>query len=301
MNFASLRSAGFWLIRDTFRQARATGIFWVVVGVTILCALLCLTASITSGDTPELTMAFGVVRVPLTGGVEQGVRNVQAILAVWVADSAGLLLTLVWTAGFLPAFLEPAAVTVLIAKPMPRWLLLLGKVFGVIVFVAFSALLFVTITWLALAVRTGVWDATYFWCVPLLVLHFTIFYSFSTLLAVSTRSTVACVFGSALFWLVCWGMNFGRHALVALPEVQAMGAGMGHTVELGYWLLPKPADPGILLLDALGVANPFGGLIDFSAVRERGAFHPLASLLSSLLFTVVLLAMSAYEFVTAEY
>src|SRR5262249_52015854 len=79
--------------------------------------------------------------------------------AVWVADWAGLLLALVWTAGFLPSFLEPASVSVLLAKPVPRWLVLAGKVLGVVAFVGVLAVAFVGATWLALALRTGVWDA----------------------------------------------------------------------------------------------------------------------------------------------
>ena len=44
----------------------------------------------------------------------------KGTLAGVVADTAGVLLALLWTAGFLPTFLEPAAVTVLLAKPAPR-------------------------------------------------------------------------------------------------------------------------------------------------------------------------------------
>src|SRR5262249_23044651 len=146
----------------------------------------------------------------------------QLLLAGGVADAAGLLLALVWTAGFLPTFLEPASASVLLAKPVPRWSLLAGKYLGVLAFVAFQATVFVGGTWLALAARTGIWDATYLLCIPVLLLHFAIFYSVSALIAVCTRSTVACVLGSVLFWFVCWGMNYGRHAALATPE---MGGG----------------------------------------------------------------------------
>ena len=76
-------------------------------------------------------------------------------------------------------------------------------------FVGFQVVLFVVLTWLALGLRTDVWDMTYWWCIPLLLLQFAVFYSFSVLLAVITRSTVACVFGSVLFWLLAWGINYG--------------------------------------------------------------------------------------------
>src|SRR5262249_32089783 len=154
----------------------------------------------------------------------------------------GLLLALVWTAGFLPAFLDPAAATVLLAKPIPRWSLLAGKYLGVVIFVGLQAGVFVLGTWAALGVRTGVWDPRYLWCLPVLLCHFAIFFSFSTFLAVWTRSTVTCVFGSLVFWLLCWGMNYGRHAMLAAQG--ALGPGEGATesmlwvMEVGYWFLP---------------------------------------------------------------
>jgi hypothetical protein len=89
----------------------------------------------------------------------------------------------------------------------------------VLAFVAFQRTILVGGTWLALGPRIGVWNPGYLWTIPLLVLHFGIFFSFSILLAVCTRSTIVCVVGSVVFWFLCWGMNYGRHAMVALPEL----------------------------------------------------------------------------------
>ena len=56
------------------------------------------------------------------------------------------------------------------------------------------------------------------------------------------------MFGSVLFWFMCWGMNYGRHFLVApeseLPSQHLMLRGL---VEAGYWILPKPLDLGMIL------------------------------------------------------
>src|SRR5262249_36531025 len=156
-----------------------------------------------------------------------------------VADTLGLLLTLIWTAGFLPGFLEGRSVTVLLAKPASRWVLLFGKYLGVMTFVLFHAVLFVGCTWFALGVKTGIWERAYLWCIPLLLLHFAIFFSFSILLATCTRSTVLCVFGSILFWAICWGMNFGRHAVLAETYQDPNGPFTPRAVtlvEAGYWI-----------------------------------------------------------------
>ena len=158
----------------------------------------------------RMTLAFGAISFPIGRERADAVYFLELLLAGGIAGTLGLLLALVWTAGFVPTFLEPSAASVLLAKPVARWQLLLGKYFGVLTFVGFQVVLFVVSTWLALGVRTHVWSVTYWWCIPLLLLQFAIFYSFSVLLAVITRSTVACVFGSLLFWLLAWGINYGR-------------------------------------------------------------------------------------------
>jgi hypothetical protein len=354
------------LVLDTFRQARASGLSWLMLGASGICILLCLSVHI-EGDVslggdessarPELlprsdvaaasaavaglvcqsasrplgrftipapfvsreyqevaaalrhgvplsqgrlSLAFGAIPIEMPQDRLHMVRTFQCVLAGWVADAAGMLLALLWTAGFLPAFLKPSAVTVLLSKPMPRWSLLAGKWLGVLIFVAFQTGVFIFGTWLALAVKTGVWDPTYLLCLPVLLLHFSAFYSFSALLAVLSGSTVVCSIGSIFFWLVCWGMNFGRHMATGFSQLldsQSFGA----ITELAYWVLPKPLDFHILLVDTLQAQDFTTRVVDLNSLVARGAWHPELSLASSLLSGVVLLGMAAYELVRADY
>jgi len=343
-----------WLVRDTFRQSMASGIFWLMLGVSVVCVAVCLTATEVPAPPPEpqppapaptgiglvdvararrhpasmvlgpamivaqshlraraapqppaptgyLQILFGSLRVPVYCERGPAVRGLQLQLAAWVADAAGLLLALMWTAGFLPSFLEAGAVVVLLAKPVSRTTLLLGKFLGVLLFVTLQALLFVAGTWLALALRTGVWDATYFLCVPLLLLHFAVFFSFSVMLAVVTRSTVACVFGSIVFWLFCWAVNFGRHAALLLPEFQNADPGLFSTMELFYWTLPKPLDFHEVMVGLFQGQASAGQIVNVQGLAARGAWLPGLSLLASALAAAGLLVLAAYEFLTAEY
>jgi hypothetical protein len=333
---ATLRAIG-WLMRDTFRQSLAYGIFWILLGVSLVCIAVCASVTIDGAvalDRPDenrdflprndpdaqdrqraeqsgvtivegtMKVGFGAVSLPLARDARESVHFLQLILAGGVADTLGLLLTLVWTAGFLPGFLDPSNAAVLLAKPAPRWLLIVGKFLGVLAFVLLHAVVFVGGTWLALGLRTGVWETAYLWSVPLLLLHFAVFFSFSLLLAVCTRSTVVCVFGSIAFWCVCWGMNFGRHAALA-ETYQASEAHFGGTaltlVEAGYWTLPKPADLGILLYDGLNAAESFGQLAAFESVQTHGDFHPWLSLCASLAFMSLLLVGASRQFATLDY
>lgn len=379
MNLSSLILALRCLIADTFRQALASGMFWLVLTVTAVCIMLCLSVSATTsmdypndlrpGEVPQFIpkgdpnardpeelfksqgievvgedtafVGFGGLRIKLGRRPRDMVRFLQLALSGFVADSAGIMLALIWTAGFLPTFLEPSAVSVLLAKPAPRWCLILGKYLGVVIFVLFQAILFVGGTYAALAWRTGIWDETaYLLCIPMLLMHFAIFFGFSTLLAVLTRSTIACAFGTLLFWLICWGMNYGRHMVITLesaprpraeytallvpvPQTGAMAdlpwAGLWlnsqpaeptapviapplrWSAEVGYWLMPKPADLLLILYRPLKADEYFPSMLNIKEVERAGEFHPAMSIVSSLVFLLVILTLAAWQFTRTDY
>ncbi|HTU19020.1 MAG TPA: ABC transporter permease subunit [Gemmataceae bacterium] len=292
-----------WLIRDTFRQSINAGVFWLMLALILACVVLCLTVSVV--DAPDssghLDLGFGAVQLSLAPGRGVAVRTLEGYLAGWIADGAGLLLTLMWTASILPSFLDEGTSSVLLVKPIPRWILLLGKCLGAITFVLVQDTLFLGGTWLALGISTGIWDITYLCCLPLLLLHFIVFFSFSAMLATATRSTTACVFGSILFWLLSWATNLGRHAFLVLPELQEAAADLGHGIELAYWILPKPLDCHLILTGILQIDSPLSRVFNAQPLTEHGAWQPAASLLASSLCAVLLMALAAYDFATAEY
>ena len=325
-----------WLVTDTFRQARSAGILAVLLVISILSIALCATISVNGmpslsidGEQADflprhdveaadaeklkqsgvvvadgtLNLAFGAIQVPLARESGSAIHFLELLLAAGVADTLGLMLTLIWTAGFLPGFLDSRSISVLLAKPAPRWVLILGKYLGVLTFVLCYAVLFVVGTWAAIGLRTGFWDPTYLLSIPLLLLHFSIFFVFSVLLAVCTRSTVVCVFGSLLFWGVAWSMNFGRHAYFTSTDMVSDSLHsplLGGIIDVGYWVLPKPADLGVLLFDALVAQDHFGKLFDPAALAAHG-FSMTLSILSSLAFAAVVLFASVRAFGKMDY
>ncbi len=332
---ATARTLG-WLVRDTFRQSRASGVFWILLAISVLAIAVCASATVEGGgalaypgENPDflprgdrdaqdsqrtrqsgvivvsgdLRLAFGAIRIPLARDPRGAVHFLELLLAGGVADTLGLLLTLIWTAGFLPGFLEARSVAVLLAKPAPRWLLLVGKYVGVLAFVLASATIFVLGTWLAIGLRTGVWDAAYLYAIPLLVLHFAMFFSVSALLAVWTQSTVICVFGSIVFWGLAWSINFGRHALNVVTETVQGGTfspALAWLADAGYWLLPKPADINLLLFNLLEADGSFARLFEIDKLQAQG-FSFAWSIATSLLFTLAVLAFSARQLQATDY
>lgn len=325
-----------YLIRDTFRQAKAHGILAVLLVISLLSIVVCASISVdgpvalaVGDENPDflprsdvdasdpaklkqsgvtvadgtLTLAFGAIQVPLARDTKGAIHFLELLLAGGVADTLGLMLTLIWTAGFLPGFLDGRSISVLLAKPAPRWVLIMGKYVGVLAFVLFNAVLFVVGTWAAIGLRTGFWDPAYLLAIPLLLLHFSIFFAVSVLLAVCTRSTAVCIFGTLVFWCVAWSMNFGRHALVASTDMVSESIRspfLSGLVDFGYWVLPKPADLGVLLFDALGAQDHFGNIVDPATLSAHG-FSITLSVLSSLAFAAVILLVSVRKFATTDY
>lgn len=318
------------LVRETFRQALAARTFWLMLAVSGLCIGLCLTVRIEDGDPlkppgeielfgPDkkpltgpnpapgrISVLFGAVQVPLFRDGEAQVRLLQTLLALWVAGAVGTLGALIWTAGFVPAFLDPATAPVVLAKPMPRAVLLWGKCVGVFCFVAFQEAVFFAGTWLALGLSTGFWPATYLLCLPLVLLQFVILYQFSVLIAVATRSTVAAIFGSLLFWFICYAVNLGRHTVYVLPELGTTQTPFTPAVrrfaDLAYWMLPKPADLLVLLDSELQAREHFETLSPvLRYVQQHGLISAEWSIVTSLAFCVVILALATREFAVADY
>lgn len=321
-----------WMVRDTFRQSLHTKLFWVMLGVTALCTAFCASVRVTGGvkvspgdpayvlpkdeaarqgvqpgnndgvqiKDGEISFGFGAIKSPIGKSKEDSVKFVQIWVAGVLADSLGVLLAIIWTAGFLPTFLEPHSATVLLAKPAPRWAILVGKYLGVVGFVALQAVLFVGGTWAGLGISTGVWDASYWLAVPLLVVNFGIFYAVSAFIAVCTRSTVAAAFGTLLFWVLCWAMNYTHHTLTAFP-VQGMGGATHYLLEVGYWFLPKPFDLSGIFFEAMGAGGFFSPSDEMSVLKANHQFHPEASVAASAAFAAVTLAAAAYELHTTDY
>ncbi len=245
----------------------------------------------------QIGFLFGAVRVHYRHYTEDAVVFVQLLLAGFVADTAGVLLALIWTAGFLPGFFDPARSSVLLVKPTPRWALLGGQYLGVLAFMTLQASLFVAGTWLALGLATGTWTPFYLLCIPVLVLHFAVFFSLSAFLAVRMRSTTICLVGSLAFWALCWGVNHHWHAAQAAAPSGEGPAWLG----AAYWLLPKPADLNWLLFELLHADHYFGRVLDYGRLAEGGGVPLVASILTSLVFTVVVLALSARRFARTDY
>jgi len=297
-----------WVIWDTFQQTRASSAFWLLLGVSFLAIVFCLSIGIVDKGplyTPDdieinphrgqLQIGFGAFTMPLPRDDRSAVLLIQVLLAEWVAGTIGVLLALIWTAGLLPSFLDATTATVLLAKPVPRAILLIGKVLGVVALFSFQMAVFVVGTWVALAIRTQVWEAQYLMCLPLVIAQFFALFSVSALLAVVSRSTVVTIVGVILFWALCYGVNYSYHAIAM--DLSGPTTVQVVAINAAYWSLPKPVDTLVIINRVLEANRHFAMTPELHEARISVAL----TLATSFMFGLAVLAVAIQRFARAQY
>ena len=109
----------------------------------------------------------------------------------------------------------------------------------------------------------------------------------SAILPFATRSTVVSALGTITFWLGCWALNYVRR------EGQA-----GPFLEAAYWMLPKPADLGLFLVDVLGARDYFAAT---PIAGAGGDVSPELTVLTSCLVPALALAVATWRLNRRDY
>lgn len=195
------------LLWDSYRMLRARILFWVVLAISGLVALIF--ASIGIHET-GYSVLFGFWEVESemintsSGYAELFYLVVFTNVVVkWWLGWLALALALISCCSIFPEFLAPGSVDVAVSKPMSRVKLFAAKYLGSLLFVLLQVGLFCGVVFLALGLRVGQWNVSIFWAVPLLVFAFSLIYCVGVLVSVWTRSTLL----SLLSMVVLWGLS----------------------------------------------------------------------------------------------
>jgi ABC-type transport system involved in multi-copper enzyme maturation permease subunit len=129
-----------------------------------------------------------------------------------------MLLSTIITAFFIPNMLRKGTVDLLIAKPISRPALLVCKFIGGLTFMFLNTVLIVVGLWLVLGARSGLWGTGFLLNILVLTFQFAIFYAFSTLLGVLTRSPIICILGSCLLLVLLFGVGTLSAVLKPAPD-----------------------------------------------------------------------------------
>ena len=151
---------------DSYRLLAAKKLFWIVLFLTVLIALMY--ASV--GFTPQgVSVLFGAYEIKNDLIVEGSMfadyfymMIFTDYLVPWWLGFFALVLALISVCPIFPDFLKTGSIDVAISKPMSRVTLFLVKYLGSLLFVAIQVLVFCVIVFIAHGVRLDAWNLEIF-------------------------------------------------------------------------------------------------------------------------------------------
>jgi ABC-type transport system involved in multi-copper enzyme maturation permease subunit len=166
----------------------------------------------------QTTLFFGAL--PITKEFPLGVVLwfIEEKLINRFGASFTLLIGVIITGFFIPQMLRKGALDLLITKPISRPALLIYKYIGGLTYMFILTVTTVGGIWLVLALRSGYWNPNFLLLIPILTFTFAILYSFSTLIAVLTRSAVAAILLTCGFAFLLWLVGIMK---ISLDEIRA--------------------------------------------------------------------------------
>jgi ABC-2 type transport system permease protein len=143
------------LISDTFREALARKIFWVLFAIStlmILFFLFLLRIDIVAGGAEMVARFGGSPTVP----ADRLLRGIYGSIATFLY-TFGMFLAVFASSGLIPSVLEPGRIELLLSKPLSRAHILLGRYVGNVMVVCLNSVYLVLGVWSILGVKSGVW------------------------------------------------------------------------------------------------------------------------------------------------
>jgi len=197
----------FW---EAYYQVLDNWVFRILAVLTLLPILLTFVVGLREEG---IVLLFGMKRwayadvigplAALSPGDQQGVV-IEGLLQVvfdGLAGTFGTLFALAATAFFVPRMLEKGAADVLFQRPISRWMLYLSRYFAGLLFIAILSGLLVGGMYLGFLLVSRHNDPGVLAAGLGLIYLFALIYSFSMLVGVVTRSTVASILLAGLFFM----------------------------------------------------------------------------------------------------
>jgi len=134
-------------------------------------------------------------------------------ISIWLSWLATIL-ALVSTAGIFPDLISQGAVDLFVSKPISRLRLFLTEYAAGLLFVTLQVVIFSLASVLVIGLRGVAWEPGLFIAVPLVVCFFSYLYAVCVLLGVVTRSTVAAVLLTLLFWFFTFSVSAAEQTVM---------------------------------------------------------------------------------------
>lgn len=198
-----------------------------------------------------------------------------------------MTLFIVMTSSFIPSMLEKGTVELILSKPVSRSEIILGKYAGGVIIV-FSALTYlITIIWLIISFKTGVWHFSFLTSILWYTFIFAVLYSLIIFTALITKSTVLTLIFNMFLLFPITGLLSLREGVYSLINNKAVE----FILDFIYYLLPKPWDLRTMAVE----------IIEGKFSAAQGILIAYQPLITSVIFIITILSLSIYYFNKKDY
>jgi hypothetical protein len=200
------------MFHDAYRELNAKRMFWIVLLLSGLVVLVFGSVGVKDGKLMLLWFETAIPVIFTPADMYKMMFSAFGI-SVWLAFAATIL-ALISTASLFPDFVSGGSIDLYLSKPIGRLRLFFTKYLTGLLFVALQVGIFATASYLVIGIRGGVWEEGIFLAVPLVVCFFSYLYAVSVLFGVVTRSTLAAVLLTILFWFFLFCLDRGEVVLL---------------------------------------------------------------------------------------
>lgn len=205
---------------DAYRELNSRKLFWLTM---LLSGLVVLIYAAIGIDKEGVTFLwFHLDFIPVTSEsmppellYKQMFMNLG--LKFWLSWIATIL-ALVSTAGMIPEMVSGGSIEMLLSKPISRTRLFLTKYAAGLLFAALQVAVFSVACLLVIGIRGGVWEWKVLLAIPLVIVFFSYLFAFCALVGLITRSTIAALLLTMLFWFMLFIVNMGDGILLSLKS-----------------------------------------------------------------------------------
>ncbi len=256
------------LFLDAYYQVLDNKVFRLLA---VLVCLLVLPTFVFGAREQGLVVLFGVKTVSweslnwLVGGNHNPdliVQRFQDVVVGGLAGSIGILFSIAATAFFVPRMLEKGAADVVFSRPIGRAVLLFARYCAGVLFVALLASSLVLGMHIGLRLVSGRSDPAFLWTILTIVYIFALVHAVSLLVGVLTRSSVAALLATILFFTLngcvhnVWILSeYAREQSKAQTEEDPAGTPrpddvpplLYHSLDALHFALPKTTDADLIV------------------------------------------------------
>lgn len=262
------------LISDTFQEARARWLFRGLFGLStllIVIFLFVLKIDVVAGAISIMGIEGTASRLDVRNFVTKSYAFISIFLYIW-----GTFLALFASSGLIPSVLEAGRISLLLAKPITRPMLLLGRYAGNILIVAANHIYLICSIWIIIGLKTGIWEKRFLLAVAVSLFIFAVLLTVVVLIGVISESSALAVMVPVAVMLI--STILAQHQFV----VRALSSEWSRQLWMAlYWIIPKVYD----------LANVMRQIIIFD--RQVDWWTPVWT---SAIFGVVMLWSAVYTF-----